>query len=134
MLVTERRVTHVGQFDVAFRAGIHEQVAVQGVELGCSNDFGKLLHVDWLDVHDVYIAEGMAVRHKNTQSERHTETSIADVQVPQVDSKVISRDVRFLIRVDRNGMYVIRMGVGVDFAGDSGDDIILLHHAWQTEM
>jgi hypothetical protein len=75
-----------------------------------------------------------AVRHKNTRGERHTETSIADVQVPQIDSKVISGDVGFLIRVNRNGMYMIGMSIGVDFAGDSGDDIILLHHAWQTEM
>jgi hypothetical protein len=59
MLVTERRVTHVGQFDVAFRAGVHKQVAVRWVELGCSYDFGELLHVDWLDVHNVYIAGGM---------------------------------------------------------------------------
>ena len=54
MLIAQRRIPHVSKLDVAFRAAVHEQVAMYGVELGSSDDFGELLHVHGLDVHDVF--------------------------------------------------------------------------------
>jgi hypothetical protein len=53
MLVAEGRLSHVAEFDGAFAAAVHEEVAVDGVEFGCGNDLGQLLHVHWLDIHNV---------------------------------------------------------------------------------
>ena len=54
MSITQRRVPHVGKFDIALRARVHEKVAMDGVELGGSDDFGQLLHVHGFDVDDVW--------------------------------------------------------------------------------
>ena len=53
MSITERRITHVGELDVALRARVHEKVTVDRVELGGSDDFRQLLHVYRFDVDDV---------------------------------------------------------------------------------
>ena len=54
MLIAQSRVPHVRKLDVALRAAVHEQIAVYWVELGSGDDLGQLLHVDGLDVHDVF--------------------------------------------------------------------------------
>lgn len=59
-----------------------------------------------------------------------TETLIAYIQVPQVDPQIVGRNIGFLIRVDRDGVYVICMGIGVYFTWHSCDYVILLDHAW----
>jgi hypothetical protein len=53
MPVTEGGLSHVGQFNVALRARVHELVAMRGVELCRGNDFCQLLHVDGFDVDDI---------------------------------------------------------------------------------
>ena len=53
--VAQCRVTHVRELDVAFRAAVHEEVAVYRVELGSSDDLGQLLHIRRLDVDDVFV-------------------------------------------------------------------------------
>jgi hypothetical protein len=63
-----------------------------------------------------------------------TEALVADVQVPQINAQVISRDVSLLVGVDRNRVYVVRVGVRVDFAGDGGDDAVLVGHAREAEV
>lgn len=40
MPITQRCVSHVGKFDVALRARVHEKVAMDGMELGGGDDFG----------------------------------------------------------------------------------------------
>ena len=52
--VTQRRRPHVTQPDCAFAAAVHEGVAVVGVELGRRDHLRELLHVGWLDVHDIW--------------------------------------------------------------------------------
>lgn len=64
--------------------------------------------------------------------EIHTETLVTDIQVPQIDPEVIGRNVSLLVRVDRDGVYVVSVCVRVYFAGDSGDDVILLSHSRQS--
>jgi len=54
MAVAQRLGTHVRELDRPLRTGIHEVVAVYWVELGGGDDLGQLLHVDWLDINDVY--------------------------------------------------------------------------------
>jgi hypothetical protein len=53
MPVTECRVAHVRQLDVALGARVHEQVALGRMEFGGRDDFCQLFHVDWLDIDDI---------------------------------------------------------------------------------
>ena len=53
MPIAKRRVTHVGELDVALRTRVHKKVTVDGVELGGGDDFSKFLHVYRFDVDDV---------------------------------------------------------------------------------
>lgn len=50
------------------------------------------------------------------------EAAIGDLQVPQVDAKVVGRQVRLVVAVDRDGVDVVSVGVGKNAAGTR------LHH------
>lgn len=52
--VTEGGGAHVTQPDGAFAAAVDKGVAVVRVELSGSDHLCQLLHVGWLDVHDVW--------------------------------------------------------------------------------
>ena len=67
MSITKRRITHVGELDVALRARVHEKVAVDGVELRRGDDLSQLLHVHGFDVDDVY---GYAIRGNRRAGKR----------------------------------------------------------------
>jgi len=54
MPITQRCVTHICKLDVALRARVHEEITMDGVELGGSDDFGQLLHVHRFDVDDIW--------------------------------------------------------------------------------
>lgn len=54
MAVTEGGGAHVAQPDGAFAAAVDKSVAVVWVELSGSDHLCQLLHVGWLDVHDVW--------------------------------------------------------------------------------
>ena len=54
MAITKRRVTHVGELDVALRARVHEKVAVGRMKLGGGDDFSQLLHVHRFDIDDIW--------------------------------------------------------------------------------
>lgn len=55
-----------------------------------------------------------------------TEALVADVQVPEVDAQVIRRDVGLPIRVDRDRVDMVGMGVGVYFAGNGGNNSVVM--------
>lgn len=63
-----------------------------------------------------------------------TKALVADAEVPKVDAEIIGGDVGFLVRVDGYGMDVVCMSVGVDFAWQGRDDVLLEHHARKFEM
>lgn len=63
----------------------------------------------------------------------HTEALIANVEVPEVDAQVVCRNVSFAIRVDRDRVDVVSMGIGVDFAWHGGDNSIVVSQLWQSE-
>lgn len=65
------------------------------MEFGSSNHLRKLFHVGWLDVYNV-------------------EALVGNFQVPQIDAEIICRQIRFLIRVDRDAIDVVGMRVGKD--------------------
>lgn len=52
--VTQGRCPHVTQPDCPFAAAVHEGVAVMWVELGRRDHLRELLHVGWLNVHDIW--------------------------------------------------------------------------------
>lgn len=51
--VTERRCPHVAEPQRAFAAAVHKQMAVLWVELCCRDHLCQVLHVGWLNVHNV---------------------------------------------------------------------------------
>jgi hypothetical protein len=66
-------------------------------------------------------------------TEKRTEALVADVQVPEVDAQVIGRDVGLSIRVDRDGVDVVGMGIGVDLSRNSSSDRVVGGHARKAE-
>ena len=84
------------------------------MELGSGDDFSELFHIDGLDVDDV-------------------EALVADVEVPEVDTKVVCADVRLAIRVDRDRVNVIGMRVCIDLTWYGGDNGVDRCEARQTE-
>ncbi|GMT31140.1 hypothetical protein PFISCL1PPCAC_22437, partial [Pristionchus fissidentatus] len=77
VLVAERLVSHVAQSDGSLGGGVHEPVALSGMELRRRNHLRQLFHVGRLDVHDVCRLVG-------------------DFEMPQVDSEVVCGEERLL--------------------------------------
>lgn len=62
--ITKRRVPHVSQLNVAFRARVHEGIAMCRMELGGGDDFCQFLHIDGLYVHDICKTAHLADLHE----------------------------------------------------------------------
>jgi hypothetical protein len=90
-------------------------VAVGGVKLGGRDDLCQLLHVRRLDVDNV-------------------EALVLDVEMPQVDPKVVATDKGFPVAVDRNAVDVVRVGVGIRLSGNRGDDRVVVGQARQLQV
>lgn len=54
VLVTQRCLSHVTEAQRALAAAVDKQVTVVGVKLSRCDHFCQILHVGWLDVHDVW--------------------------------------------------------------------------------
>jgi hypothetical protein len=52
--VAERGLAHIRQLHRPFAAAVHEQVAMQGVEFGRSDDLRELFHIGWLYINDIW--------------------------------------------------------------------------------
>ena len=96
------------------------------MELGRSDNFSQLFHVHRFDVNDV--CKSHQRRSRGHKGATLTKALVTNVEVPKVYPKVVGGDVGFLIRIDRDGMDVVCVSVGVNFAGDSGDNVVLLGH------
>lgn len=114
MLVAQSTLSHVGQFDGAFRTCVHEPVATFWVEFGGSDHLGQLLHVRGFDVDNV-------------------EALILNVQVPQVYSQVIAAEECLSVAVDGYAIDVISMSVGVGATRDCGNDSVMMSKAWKPQ-
>lgn len=55
-----------------------------------------------------------------------TEALVADVQVPEVDAQVIRRDVGLPVRVDRDRVDMVGVGVRVYFAGNRSNNGVVM--------
>lgn len=51
-----------------------------------------------------------------TLDSKDTETLICSLNVPEVDAQIISRQVRLLVTVNRDGVDVVRMSIRVHFS------------------
>lgn len=108
------------------------------MELGRRDDFGQFFHVDGFDIEDVWINDdSVSTTRRNLERSqsrregkgRRTERLIGNVQVPQVDPEVVCAHVRLSVRVDRDRVDVVRVGVGVDFSRHGSDDRVVVSHA-----
>ena len=64
------------------------------MELCGGNDLSQFLHVCWLYVHDV-------------------EALVLNIEVPEVDTEVVTADKGFSIAIDRDAIDMIGMSIGV---------------------
>lgn len=83
-------------------AAVHQQVALDRVELGSRYHLRQLLHVGGFNVH-------------------YVEALVGDLEMPQVDAKVVRREVGLLVGVDRYRIDVVGVGVREDTTGRSLD-------------
>jgi hypothetical protein len=109
VLIAQRPLSHIGKLNSPFRAGVHKPVAAGRVEFGGGDDLGELLHVGRLYINDV-------------------EALVLDVEIPQVDAKIVAADEGLPVAVHRDAVYVVRMGVGVRPPGHSGHNGIMVRH------
>lgn len=107
MLVTQSTLAHIGKLDGTLGAGIHEPVAALRMKLGGGDNFGQFFHIGGFDVDDV-------------------ETLVLDVQIPKVDTEVVTTDECLAIAVDRDAVDVIGMSIGVCPTGNSSNDCVMM--------
>lgn len=79
---------------------------MERVKFGCRDDFCEFFHIHGLDVDDIYQTSSRT-ENDNQQSKQNpatdstrqtlTETLVADVQIPKVDSQIIRRDISLLV-------------------------------------
>jgi len=68
------------------------------------------------------------------KKEKDTEALIADPKVPEVNSEVISRDKGLSITIDRYGVYMVGVGVGVHSFGNMSKDPLLGHKFGELQL
>ena len=81
------------------------------MKFGRRDDLGQLLHVRRLDVDDV-------------------EALVLDVEVPEVDPKVVGADERLAVAVHRDAVDVVGVGVGVRLARHGRHDGVVVGESW----
>ena len=95
------------------------------MKLGGGDNLCKFLHVHRLDVNDVC---RKSVEEKVLLFWQRTEALVGDVQVPQVDPQIIGGNVRLLIGIHGNRVYMIRVRIGIHFSWHCRDNVVLLRH------
>ena len=115
MLITQRALPHVRQLDGAFRAGVHEPVAADWVELCRGYDFSQLLHVRGFDIHDV-------------------EALILNVEVPQIDSEVIAADESLAVTVHGDAVDVVCVRVRIGLSRHGRHDRVMMSQSRELEI
>lgn len=115
MLVTERTLAHICQFDGALGACVHEPIAALRVELCGCNDFGQLLHIRRLNIDDV-------------------EALILNIEIPEVDPEVITADECLSVAVDRDAIDVVGVGISIRASRDGSYDGIVMRQARELQI
>ena len=115
MLITQGTLSHICEFDCAFRACIHEPIATLRMKFGSGDNLCKFFHIGRLDVDDV-------------------EALILYIEVPKVYPEVITANECFSITVDGDAVDVISMCICICPAGHSSDNCIMVGHAREFKL
>jgi len=115
VLVAQSTFTHIRQLNCTLRACIHEPVAALWMELGSCYNFCELFHVCWLDINNV-------------------EALILNVQVPEIDSKIVTANESLSVTIDGYAINVISVRICVRLARYSGNDSIMVSQSWELEV
>lgn len=107
VLIAKSTLPHIGKFDGAFGARIHEPIAALWVELCSRDNFGQLLHVCRLDVNNV-------------------EALVLNVQIPQVYPQVVTANKCLSVTVHGYAVDMVGVCVGVCLPGNSRNDGIMM--------
>ena len=120
MLITQCPLAHIGQLNSSLRTSVHEPVAAGRMEFSGSNDFGELFHVGRFDIDNV-------------------KALVLDIEVPKVDTKIITAYEGLSVTVNGDAVDVVCMGIGICPPRNSGHDGIMvchprkLQHRWILE-
>jgi hypothetical protein len=64
----------------------------------------------------------MSACQQKIPSRHHTKALVANVEIPEVNAEVVSRNVGLAVRIDRYRIDVVGVSVGVDFSRDGRSD------------
>lgn len=112
--IAQGPLSHIRKLDGSLGAGIHKPITTCRVELSSRNHLCQLLHVCRFDINNV-------------------ETLILNVQVPEVDSKVVTADKGLAVTVDGDTVDVVCMGVGVGSSGYCSNNGVVMRHPWELQ-
>jgi hypothetical protein len=87
------------------------------VEFSSGDDLCEFLHVYRLDIDNVWPSASSTCGKRQL-----TEALITNVEVPQVDSQIIGRDISLLIGIDRYRIDMICVSIGIYFSRDCSGD------------
>ena len=115
VLVAKRTLSHISKLDRPLGARVHEPVAAKRMELGGSDDLGQFFHVCWLDIHDV-------------------ETLVLNVQIPEVDSQVITADVGLAVAIHGDAVDVVGVRIRISTARHRCHNSVVVSEAWKLQV
>ena len=111
MVVAQGTITHICEFNGALATGVHEPVAALRMKFGSGDNFGQFLHIGWLYIDDI-------------------EALILNVQIPKIYPQVVARYESLTIRVNRNRVDMVGMGISVCPTRDSCDNGVVVGETW----
>lgn len=114
MLIAQRPLAHICKFNRSLRAGVHKPIAAGGVEFGGGDDFRELFHIRGFYIDNV-------------------EALVLNVEIPQINPKVVTADERLPIAIHGDAVYVVCVGVGIRLSGYSGHDGIMMCHSGKLQ-
>lgn len=82
------------------------------MELGCSYNFCELFHVGRLNIN-------------------YVKALVLDIEVPEVNTEIVTANKSLSITVYRNAVDMIGMSIGVSAPGYSGDNCIMVRKSWE---
>lgn len=85
------------------------------MELSCGDDLRQLLHVCRFDIHDV-------------------EALVLDIEVPEIDSQVVTADESLPIAVDRYAVDVVGVGIGVGSTRHCRNNSVVVRQAGELQI
>lgn len=114
MLIAKCSFPHIGKLDSALRASVHEPVTADWMKLGRCDYLREFFHVGRFDIHNV-------------------EALVLNVEIPQVDSEVITANESFAIAVHGDTIYMVCVGVGVRSPWNSSHNGVMVCQAGKFE-